>query len=112
LKYEDFHIAAEWNFFATSHGKICWDGIGWVKRLVAHASLYETERNQILTPKDLCKWAKGNITGITFFYITQTEIKVHVPRLTDRLQYAKTVPDTESHCKSMPINTSETFAIR
>jgi hypothetical protein len=28
LKYEDFHIAAEWNFFATSHGKICWDGIG------------------------------------------------------------------------------------
>jgi hypothetical protein len=50
LKYEDFYIAAEWNFL---HGKICWDGICQVKRLVAHASLYETERIQILTPKDV-----------------------------------------------------------
>jgi hypothetical protein len=37
---EDFGIEAEWNFFATSHGKGPCDGVGGtVKRLAAKASL-------------------------------------------------------------------------
>ena len=37
---EDFHVQAEWNFFATSHGKNACDGVGGtIKRLAAHASL-------------------------------------------------------------------------
>jgi hypothetical protein len=53
---EDFHVAAEWNFFATSHGKSPCDGIGGtIKQLVACASLQETEINQILTTEDLYK---------------------------------------------------------
>jgi hypothetical protein len=71
------------------------------------AILQATERNYILTPEDLHKWAKEYIRGITFFYITQKEIKAHVLRPTDRLQYAKTVPSTRSHHKFVPINTSE-----
>ena len=37
---EDFGMDAEWNFFATSHGKGPCDGLGGtVKRLAAKASL-------------------------------------------------------------------------
>ena len=37
---EDHSLDAEWNFFATSHGKTACDGIGGtVKRLAARASL-------------------------------------------------------------------------
>jgi hypothetical protein len=57
--HEDFHVAAEWNFFATLHGKSPCDGIGGtVKRLVACASIQVTVRNHILTPEDLYQWAK------------------------------------------------------
>jgi hypothetical protein len=105
---EDFHVAAERNFFVTLHGKSPCDGTGGtVKRLIAHASLQATERNHILTPEDLHEWAKGNITGITFFCITQKEIKAQVLRLTDKLHYAKTVPGIQSHHMFVPINTSE-----
>ena len=47
---DDFGLAAEWNFFATSHGKSACDGIGGtVKRLVTRASLQRPYNDQILT---------------------------------------------------------------
>jgi len=47
----DYSVKAEWNFFATSHGKIPCDGIGGtVMRLAARASLQSAEAGQILTP--------------------------------------------------------------
>jgi hypothetical protein len=53
---ENFHVSAEWNFFATSHGKSPCGGTGGTpKRLVACASLQATEKNHILTPEDLQK---------------------------------------------------------
>lgn len=55
---EDFGIAAEWHFFATSHRKSACDGIGGtVKRLAAWASLQAVDKNHILTPSDLFSWA-------------------------------------------------------
>jgi hypothetical protein len=70
-------VAAEWNL-VTLHGESPCDGIGGtVKQLVACASLQATERSHILTQDK--EWAK-NITGITFFYITQKGIKTHVLR--------------------------------
>src|SRR5258705_12399519 len=50
----DFHVEAEYNFFATSHGKSTCDGIsGTLKRLTARCSIQETSAGHILTPKDL-----------------------------------------------------------
>ena len=47
-----FDIEAEWNFFATSHGKNACDGIGGtVKRYLTKASLMRTVDHQILSPK-------------------------------------------------------------
>ena len=49
----DFGIDAEWNFFATSHGKNACDGIGGtLKRSATKASLQRPYNNQILTARD------------------------------------------------------------
>ena len=62
----DFQVSAEWNFFATSHGKSSCDGVGGsVKRLAAHASLQGT---LITMPKELYEWAKCNVHGNSIFF--------------------------------------------
>ena len=49
----DFQLAAEWNFFAMSHGKNPCDNIGGIaKRLVANASL-QSLREPIDTPEKM-----------------------------------------------------------
>lgn len=60
---KDFSLAAEWNFFATSHGKSACDGVGGtVKRLAARASLQRPYKG--LTPHELFTWAEKNIKSI------------------------------------------------
>ena len=64
LKYHfrDFHLKADWHFFATSHGKNSCDGIGGtIKMLVANASLQRPIKEQILTPKQLFLYADSEI---------------------------------------------------
>ena len=66
---EDHGITAEWNVFATSHGKNACDGVGGtVKRLATRASLQRTSDNFILSPEDLYKFSSENIKGIKIFY--------------------------------------------
>ena len=62
---EDFGLLAEWNFFATSHGKTACDGIeGTAKRLTLKASLQRPVHNQIITPRDMFSFCSENISGI------------------------------------------------
>ena len=50
----DFALLAEWNFFATLHGKNSCDGIGGTtKREVIRTSLQRPYNDQILTPQDM-----------------------------------------------------------
>ena len=64
---EDFGVAAEWHFSATSHGKGTCDGVGGtVKRLAARASLQRPYDQQIMTPRQLFEWAVNNIPAIAF----------------------------------------------
>ena len=59
---EDFGIAAEWHFSATTHGKGACDGLGGtVKRLAACASLQKPYSDQIMTSHQLFDWATNNI---------------------------------------------------
>ena len=61
----DFGLDAEWNFFATSHGKGPCDGVGGtVKRLAARASLQRPYDRQILTPQALFEFAEEEIKKI------------------------------------------------
>jgi hypothetical protein len=74
---EDFFIDAEWNFFATSHGKNACDGIGGtVKRATAKASLQRDINNQILTAQDMYKYLTEDLNSkIEYFYIPETYVK-------------------------------------
>ena len=65
---DDLGLAAEWNFFATSHGKTACDGIGGtVKRLVTKASLQRPYNDQILTSDAIINFCNENIHCIKFF---------------------------------------------
>ena len=82
----DYAITAEWNFFATSHGKSPCDGIGGtVKRLVARASLQAPSQGQILNPETFFQWCQSNISGIEFMFVSSEEIDEHGQALCDRL---------------------------
>ena len=66
---EDHVLTAEWNFFATSHGKNACDGVdGTIKRLATRTSLQRPYDNYTLSPKDLFTLAKVHVQGIYTFY--------------------------------------------
>lgn len=44
--------------------------------------------------ENLYIWEKENTTGIIIFYTTQKEISAQVLRLTNKIQFAKTLPGT------------------
>jgi hypothetical protein len=59
--HEYFHVAAEWNFFATPHGRSsCYRTGGTVKQLTACSSLQATNRNHIFTPEYFINGPKKN----------------------------------------------------
>ena len=63
----DFSVAAEWVFFATSHGKCPCDGIrGTIKRTATKASLQQPYKGQILSSAQLFEFCRENIHGIDF----------------------------------------------
>ena len=88
----DFGASAEWNFFATSHGKGPCDGVGGtVKRLATRASL-QRPNNPILTPKQFFEFAQQSITAVTFAFTTTEDHDGHRNRLQERFASARTVP--------------------
>ena len=106
----DFGVPAQWNFFATSHGKSPCDGIGGtVKRLVARASLQAVSSGQILTPLDMFHWADRNISGIKFIYMTDEEVLQHCDdfNLPERYSAVKTIAGTRSHHAFIPKSETE-----
>jgi hypothetical protein len=108
LHSQDFGLSAEWHFFATSHGKSVCDEIGGtVKRLAARSSLQHTTDNHILTPVELYEWSQSNVHGITFFYVSLTDVEQHRPSLLKRFANAGTIPGTRSHHCFIPTSTSE-----
>ena len=73
MHMQDFGLNAEWNFFATAHGKSPCDGIGGiVKRATAVESLKRTRINQIITPEEMYKFCQNYFTEISFFYIQKS----------------------------------------
>ena len=64
---DDFGLEADWNFFATSHGKGPSKGVeGTVKRLVSRASLQRPMNDQILTVNAFFEFCSKNIKNINF----------------------------------------------
>ena len=99
--YKDFGITAEWNFFATSHGKNLCDLVGGTfKCLATRASLQRPLDNQILTPYQLFEFASQDISGITSFYVNSA------PILEPRFAKAERIKGTRNHHQSVPEGSS------
>ena len=105
---EDFGIAAEWHFFATSHGKTAADGIaGTLKRLATKASLQRPTDNQILSAEQLFTFATNEIHGMNFGYVDNKEYEKELELLEARFSQSKTIPGTHKfHCFK-PISNSQ-----
>ena len=98
----DFNLKAENHFFATSCGKSLCDGIGGtIKREATNASLRAAVTTQILTSEQPFLWAKGNVNGVTMYYVTEEDIMSHKRKYDLKVCYngVQTVPGTHSyHC--------------
>lgn len=106
---EDFGLACEWNFFATSHGKNACDGIGGtVKRATARASLQRTTERQILTPEDMFQFCEEKLSEkIKYFFVTEPELKDAEQRLEHRFKECMTIPGTQKFHRFVPLNKEE-----
>jgi hypothetical protein len=63
----DFGIAAEWHFFATSHGKSPCDAVEiTTKQQAARTSLQCPYNKQILTSRDLYEFAQEHLQNKIF----------------------------------------------
>ena len=74
---KEFGLQAEWNFFATSHGKSPCDGLGGtIKRITARTSLQRPKEHHILTPSDMFNFfnTTPSLSSIKFFYIPKHEM--------------------------------------
>ena len=89
---EDFGIEADWNFFATAHGKGSWDGLaGSVKRQATMESLRKPVDGQILTAENLYEFAKSHFPGLIVEFVASEEIQqLEAEILADRFKSTKT----------------------
>lgn len=100
---EDFGLCAEWNFFATSHGKSACDGIGGtVKRLLTKASLQRPYQDAILTTDAIMKFCTENIPGIHFINVQPSVVTEYEQKLKDRKDTAKTIEGTQKFHRYVP----------
>lgn len=96
LHEEEFGVKAEWNFFATAHGKNACDGLGGtLKRLATRASLQRPYFEQITTPTQLFEWAEQNIQNMNLKYVSLTEYEEEERRLAKSYTNLKPVPSTQ-----------------
>ena len=94
-----FQLAAEWNFFITSHGKSPCDGTrGTVKSFVASTSLWYL-KEPIDAPEKMFLWCKNNIKGAWFLFVFHSDVANHVSelKLDQRYESWYTAPGSTSY---------------
>lgn len=100
---EDFGIEAEWNFFASCHGKNSCDAIGAVlKRFVKLAAM---RGKTISTPKemfDYCVQKQKDLKIITLYVDSKTIAKIEKKTLNRRFLLAQTVQGTRKYHQFKP----------
>ncbi|KAE8748198.1 hypothetical protein FOCC_FOCC005036 [Frankliniella occidentalis] len=111
---KDFGVPAEWNFFATSHGKSACDGIGGrIKRLATLYSLQHTQPGtQITSARRLYDWCQTNVTGIKTLWVTKEEVAKDMEFLTVRFESALAIEGIQSCHSIAPIGENTVFLKR
>ena len=108
LHEEDFNLKANWTFFATSHGKSPYDGIGGtVKRLTARDSLQRPFSDQILDVPSTFKFCKESTKNITFVFISKERMETARDEINQRFAPGRTVLGTRSCHFFAPVSKNE-----
>ena len=103
---KDFDIDAEWNFYATAHGKGPCDGLGAVvKRAAVRASLQSVDNNHILTSEDLFRWlfTTGRLPNVEFRFSSQNVYNSTKRFLARRFKIAARVEHLQEQHSLVPI---------
>ena len=104
--YSDFDLEAEWNFFATGHGKSAVDGMGeTIKQLTATGSLQRPYNNQILSAEAVYQFCSKTIENISFNWKGYFEF---TSKLARRYEHGGTIPGTHSYHQFCPASVNET----
>ena len=108
---DDFGVTADWNFFATAHGKGSWDGLaGSVKRQATLESLRRPLNNQILTAADLFVFARDHFPNLIVQFVPKEEIeKLEEELLSVRFRSALTIKGTLKLHQFRTIEGSNTY---
>jgi hypothetical protein len=102
---EDFGIPAEWNFFASCHGKGACDGIGGtVKRAASEENLKRSARNQMQNANDLFTFCTRKFEDINFVLYTQNDYNQLRAELSERMKDVKTISGTQQFHSYVPVN--------
>lgn len=102
---KDFGMQAEWNFFASSHGKNACDGVGaTTKREITKISLRRPYTNQILTPKDMFECCSEKFSGIAYLYVSEEEVEDSKKKLERRFQLCQRIPGTRGYHRFVPLS--------
>ncbi|KAJ8686036.1 hypothetical protein QAD02_021829 [Eretmocerus hayati] len=108
----DFAVAGEWHFFATSHSKGPWDGVGGtLKRAATKASLQRPLDNPMTTARELFAWAQTLDTSMKIIFVHKEEIIENEKFLNERNEGVKTVQGTRSYHSFEPLN-EKTIRVR
>lgn len=98
----EFNIDAEWNFFATCHGKGPCDALGGVlKRNAAKASL---QNKSITNAKQLYEWAITQDSRVNYSYFTNDDFLDLQEKDRKRYDNVKTIPGTQKYHFFTPEN--------
>ena len=101
----DFGIAAEWNFFATSHGKNPCDGIGGNLKLTAYKhSLQCLDENHILNAEDFHKVVSEKCKKVKSILVSTAKIHATEKFLENRFNDAMPLIGTRSFHRIVPID--------
>ena len=95
---DDFGLAAEWHFSATSHGKGACDGLGGTIKWAVRASLQRPYNDQLMMPRQLSDWASVNVPAAHFGYCSNEDYKSEQRILDQRFHQSRIISGTIESC--------------
>ena len=107
----DFGIEAEWNFFATSHGKNPCDGVGGCLKMAAYRHSLQAEfENHILNAEHFYNVVKEKCPHVKSILVPAAKIHATEKFLEKRFKEAMTLVGTRSFHRIVPIDKSKVQA--
>lgn len=98
---EDYGCTAQNHFFATAHGKSEVDAVGGrVKRAAKRASI---QGEVIRNVRELHAFVAKKFTNISFFHVSENDLKKHEKKMKTRTRHASTVKGTRSAHSFTPV---------